>query len=273
MLRQLLEQPEHVSPSHWLGANFDGALLDEPFFAEALFDLLADVVFFVKDTSGRYLVVNTTLMRRCGFEQKGSLIGRSPIEVFPPELGASYAGQDRQVIATGNPIHDRLELHLYPNRVPGWCLTHKIPLSDRNGQIVGVAGISRDLRMADKQHPVYRRIAAAVAYIHEHYAEPLHMKGLAGMANVSVAQFERYIQRIFDLTPKQLIIKIRVENAAHLLAGDQSVAEIAQDCGYADHSAFSRQFKAVVGVSPTRYRMLQGANKLAEPAKRSMSRT
>jgi AraC-like DNA-binding protein len=190
------------------------------------------------------------------------LIGRSPVEVFPPELGASYAGQDRQVLATGEPIHGRLELHLYPNRVPGWCLTHKIPLSDRNGQIVGLAGISRDLRMPDREHPVYRRIAAAVTYIQEHYAEPLRMEQLARIANISVAQFERYIKRIFDLTPKQLIIKIRVDSAAHLLACDRSVAEIAQDCGYADHSAFSRQFKAVVGVSPIEYRALQGANTL-----------
>jgi AraC-like DNA-binding protein len=243
-------------------AAFDGALLADPFFAEALFDLLADVVFFVKDAIGRYIVVNTTLMRRCGFQHKSQLIGHLPIAVFPPELGASYAAQDRQVIATGEAIHDRLELHLYPNRAPGWCLTHKIPLFDRQGQIAGLAGISRDLRMPDKEHPVYRRIAAAVAHIQQHYGEPLRLEDIAGIAKVSVAQFERHIQRIFDLTPKQLIIKVRLGAGAHLLLGDRSVAEIAQDCGYADHSAFSRQFRAVVGLSPSEYRALQRANKL-----------
>jgi AraC-like DNA-binding protein len=43
---------------------------------------------------------------------------------------------------------------------------------------------------------------------------------------------------------------------------DRNVAEIAQDCGYADHSAFSRQFRAVVGLSPMEYRALQRTNKL-----------
>lgn len=256
------EHHDELPTGHRPGSAFDGVLVADPFFAEALFDLLADVVFFVKDVRGGYVVVNTTLMRRCGFQHKSWLIGRLPIDVFPAELGASYAAQDRQVIATGEPIHDRLELHLYPNRVPGWCLTHKIPLFGHDGQIVGLAGISRDLRMPDKEHPVYRRIAAAVTYIQEHYAEPLRLAELARIAKVSAAQFERYMQRIFDLTPKQLIIKTRLDAAARLLTSDRSVAEIAQDCGYADHSAFSRQFRAVVGLSPIEYRALQRTNKL-----------
>jgi hypothetical protein len=56
--------------------------------SEALFDRLADVVFFVKDAHGRYVVVNSTLMWRCGFAHKGSLIGHSPLKVFPPEQGS-----------------------------------------------------------------------------------------------------------------------------------------------------------------------------------------
>ena len=34
--------------------------------AEALFDLVPDVVFFVKDGVGRYVAVNHTLVSRCG---------------------------------------------------------------------------------------------------------------------------------------------------------------------------------------------------------------
>ena len=31
------------------------------------------------------------------------------------------------------------------------------------------------------------------------------------------------------------------------------IADIAYECGYTDHSAFSRQFKSYVGMSPTQY--------------------
>lgn len=232
------------------------SVLADPFFAEALFDQLPDVVFFVKDTSGRYLVANTTLLQRCGLQHKHDLIGRSPLDVFSAELGRGYIAQDQYVIQTGHAIHDRLELHLYPNGAAGWCLTHKIPLFDRDGEVVGLAGISRDLPMPNTHHPVYRRIAAAMEYMHTHYADPLKLDDLAGIAQLSVAQFERHIRRIFGLTPKQLIIKTRIEAAMHLLADDDTIAEVAVACGYSDHSAFARQFKAAVGLSPTAYRAL-----------------
>lgn len=233
------------------------AALANPFFAEELFDTLPDVVFFVKDAGGRYLVVNQTLARRCGFRHKSEMLGRSPLEVFPPELGASYAAQDRQVIERGQAIHNQLELHLSAHQAPVWCLTHKIPLRDHEGRVIGLSGISRDLRMPDREHPVYQRLAEVVVHIQQNYAEPLKLETLARIARLSVAQLERHMLRIFDLTPKQLIIKTRLEAATRLLKEEaRTISEIAHACGYTDHSAFSRQFKATTGLSPTEYREL-----------------
>ena len=233
-----------------------GEAVADLFFSEALFDALPDVVFFVKDRQGRYVVVNQTLVQRCGARQKAALLGRTPAEVFAQPFGASYLAQDLAVLAGGEEIEDQLELHLYPNRDPGWCLTRKLALRDRNGAIVGLAGISRDLAMADKKNPAYRKVAAAVQLIQEQYDQPLQLPELARTANMSVAQIERYFLRIFHLTPRQMIIKTRLEAASRMLAGEASVAEIALACGYGDHSAFTRQFKATVGVTPTQYRKL-----------------
>jgi AraC-like DNA-binding protein len=49
-----------------------------------------------------------------------------------------------------------------------------------------------------------------------------------------------------------------VDAARARLAAAQSVsmAELALDCGYADQSAFTRQFKATVGLTPSHYRQL-----------------
>jgi AraC-like DNA-binding protein len=43
-----------------------------------------------------------------------------------------------------------------------------------------------------------------------------------------------------------------------LLHGDDSIASIGQHCGFADQSAFARQFKATVGMTPRDYRTLKG---------------
>lgn len=251
---------EHSGQQMTSPASADRRLLasaiDNIFFAEPLFDVLPDVVFFVKDSQGRYVLVNRTLANRCGYREKSALIGRNAAEAFPSALGASYLAQDMAVLATGNAIHHQLELHLYPNRDPGWCLTHKIPLHDANGNIVGLAGISRDLEMPDKKHPVYRRVAAAARHIQEHYDQPLPLPDLAHIAKLSVSQIERYFHKIFYLTPRQMIIKTRLDAASAMLAGEQNITEIAVACGYHDHSAFTRQFKATVGVTPSEYRVM-----------------
>ena len=100
-------------------------------------------------------------------------------------------------------------------------------------------------------------MAGALAYIQAHYAEPLTLGQLARIAGMSVAQLERYTRRILYLTPKQLIIQTRLEAATRLLERPGSVAAIAHACGYADQSAFCRQFRAAAGLSPTAYRALQ----------------
>ncbi|HTK06354.1 MAG TPA: AraC family transcriptional regulator [Ktedonobacteraceae bacterium] len=230
--------------------------LADPFFAEILFDRIPDIVFFVKDVAGRYIVVNETLMQRCGCRQKSQVVGHTPLDLFPLELGARYAEQDQYVITTGRTIDNQLELHLYTDQEPVWCLTYKNPLFDHDGLIIGLAGISRDVSTPDKNHPIYQKIAEVVLHIQRHYGETLRLEELARLANLSVSQLERTIRRIFQLSPKQLIIKTRLEAARHFLKEEKSIADIAYTCGYTDHSAFSRQFKATIGLSPTEYREL-----------------
>lgn len=225
------------------------------FFAEPLFDAMPDVVFFVKDLQGRYVVVNQTLVNRCGLKEKSQLIGRTADEVFPASLAISYQEQDQLVLQQAFDVKDQLELHLYPDRDPGWCLTNKIPLYDKNRKVIGLSGTSRDLGMPDQRHPVYHRIAAAVRHIHTHFGETVPMIELEQITNLSVAQIERYFQKIFSLTPRQFMIKVKLDAATGMLADSQrSITDIAATCGYQDHSAFSRMFKATVGMTPTEYR-------------------
>src|SRR5579875_2579160 len=123
---------------------------------EPLFDVLPDVVFFVKDAQGRYTHANLTLVRRLGLKQRSEVIGKTVTELFPSAMGGSYAAQDLRVLK-GETIENQLEVHIFANRAPGWCLTCKRPLRVR-GKICGVVGISRDLGLPDGRHPIYDRL-------------------------------------------------------------------------------------------------------------------
>ena len=219
---------------------------------ETLFDALPDVVFFVKDATGRYTHANLTLVRRLGLRRREEVIGRSVTELFPAAMGGSYASQDRRVLG-GEVIENQLEVHIFANRAPGWCLTCKRPLHEA-GDIRGVIGISRDLGQPDGHHPTYLRLRRVVEHLQERYAEGVRVATLAELAELSVAQLERHFRRVFQLTPQQVLTKLRIEAAMRMLQGDDSVAAIGQACGFADQSSFARQFKATVGMSPRDYR-------------------
>jgi AraC-like DNA-binding protein len=222
---------------------------------EALFDCLPDVVFFIKNARGQYVVVSETLVARCGRRDKRDLVGRRVDEVFPPPLGRSYRAQDEQVLRSGEPIRNQLELHFYPNGRRGWCLTHKLPLRGAGGAITGLYGLSRDLQAANERSEDYSQVAEAVRRIHTQYDQPLKVKDLARRAGLSAYQFDRRMQRIFGITAGQLIQKVRLDAALQRLRdSDATVAEIASACGYSDQSAFTRRFRETIGMSPTEFR-------------------
>lgn len=231
--------------------------LARPFTGEELFDSLTDLVYFLKNARGQYMIVNQALVERCGLREKRELIGRTADQVYPPPLGQSYRAQDDAIIRTGEPILNHLELQIYPGGGTGWCVTSKVPLRGRRGIIVGLAGISKDLRATSESGEDYSSLAAVLQHIHQHYDEPLKIHGLAGMAGLSTYQFEQRMRKIFAITAGQFIQKVRMDAAVRRLREtNDSIAKIALDCGYAEQSSFTRQFKLTVGLSPARYRRM-----------------
>ena len=224
-------------------------------FVERLFDQIPDVVFFVKDRHGHYEMVNQTLVARCGRRSKNELIGRTSREVFPAPLGDRFLEQDQAVCASGSSIAQNLELHLYPTRLEGWCLTDKTPLYGEDGVVIGVAGISRDLQSPGGTTDGFAELAVAVEHIRTHFGGGLGVEDLARIAGLSVYQLNRRLRAIFGITASQLITKTRIDNASRMLRrGSTPIAEIANTCGYFDQSAFSRVFRRTVGLTPRNYR-------------------
>jgi PAS domain S-box-containing protein len=220
-----------------------------------LMDRLPDVVFFVKDSRCRYVAVNDTLARRLALASPEEAIGRTAAELFPAPLGRRFLAQDQAVLRAGRPLDDELELHLYPDGGEGWCVTSKLPLRDERGAVIGVLGTSRDVHAPAAGSESLAELAGVVRHIHEAYDRPLKVEELAARARLSEYQLARRVKALFGLSPAQLVIKTRIDAARRrLAAGDETIATIALACGYCDQSAFTRQFKAVAGVTPLEYR-------------------
>jgi AraC-like DNA-binding protein len=220
---------------------------------EHVFDQLPDVLFFVLDAEGRYTSANRAFLRRCGLQE--GFVGLTPEQVYPKPLGTALCAQDQLVLKNGIEIRDRLELHLYPDCTQGWCLTFKTPLRDVDGAVTGLVGISRDLQRADERDADYAQLSLAIDELQRRHGETVRLEALARSVGLSGERFERLVKRVFYLTPRELLIKTRIETASTLLLEtDRPIGDIAFACGYGDHSAFTRQFKATTGVTPAAFR-------------------
>lgn len=79
---------------------------------------------------------------------------------------------------------------------------------------------------------------------------------LPELLHVSARSLQRLATRFFGLSLHSMIRRRRLQEAAERLRVDPtcSIAELASELGYSDHSHFSTDFKAVLGMTPRRYR-------------------
>jgi AraC-like DNA-binding protein len=231
------------------------SLLPTPYSGEELFDCMVDLVYFVKNERAEYVVVNRTLVERCGLREKRDLIGRTTEDIFPAPLGRSFREQDEALIRSGAAVVNQLELHLYPGREMGWCLTNKLPLRAGDGRVVGLVGASRDLQAPGEEADGHEDVARAVRHARDHLEDRPTLGALAGVAGLSPYQFDRRVRKLFRLTTGQLLLKLRIDAAAERLRDTaMPVATVALACGYSDQSAFTRQFRRTIGLTPGEYR-------------------
>ncbi len=121
---------------------------------------------------------------------------------------------------------------------------------------MGLIGISKDLAAVASREEVPPAVAMVLQELESTYAQPVSPSALARKAGMSAARFARVIKRIHGLSPMQVITKTRITAGSRLLREtDTSIAEIALECSFADHSAFTRAFRAVTSCSPSQFRM------------------
>src|SRR5262245_38576420 len=91
------------------------------------------------------------------------------------------------------------------------------------------------------------------------YAEPLDVRAVAAVACLSEAHFIRSFHACFGETPHRYLQRRRVERAMFLLREtERSVTSVCFDVGFSSLGTFSRTFRAIVGETPSEYRLEHG---------------
>ncbi len=100
-----------------------------------------------------------------------------------------------------------------------------------------------------------RLVRKAMAYLHEHYAEPLTREQVARYVGASESYLANCFHQELGLSPMTYLNRYRIKQARALLeVGELNVTEVALSVGFSDSAYFGRVFQREVGVSPGAYR-------------------
>lgn len=101
-------------------------------------------------------------------------------------------------------------------------------------------------------------IAAVLEYIGEHYASDLSLSDLCATAAVSAGHLNYLFRTTVGVSPMEYLRRHRLDRAKLMLEEtDLSISDIAEAVGYRDAFHFSRTFRRVEGLAPSRYRALR----------------
>ncbi len=100
------------------------------------------------------------------------------------------------------------------------------------------------------------KLIACMQYLYLHIQEPLQIETAASALGMKAATLKQLIQQYYHCTFHQMVKMLKIKLAAALLCADsRSVTEVAAALGYGSLVTFQRQFKEIMGQTPTEYRL------------------
>lgn len=107
----------------------------------------------------------------------------------------------------------------------------------------------------ERIHTTDREIVYAARFMSEHYSEPITSADIAAAAGFSPNYLSRKFREATGFGVHEYLIFLRLRHAAQQLAEtEQSITEIALQCGFSDSNYFKDAFKKNYGCTPREYR-------------------
>lgn len=221
---------------------------------QQLFNQVPGVYFFVKDRASRLMWGNEALFRRLGVTED-ELVGTKDERYFPEHVARMFVEDDQAVMRTGRPLLNRVAVWYNEQRILDWFVKTKVPLRNRAGEVIGLAGILQSYEGMKHAHTPYAELSPVIDHIRQNLGEDLSAERLAKLGGVSARHLHRKFRGAFGLSVRDFLAKTRVQAAQDALMRTATpIAEIALSLGYCDQSAFTQQFRKSTGQTPREFR-------------------
>ena len=120
------------------------ALVKEQFLMNIMMDNIPDHIYF-KDKDSRFIRINKSQAMRFGLSDSAEAVGKTDFDFFAEQHARPAFKDEQKIMKTGQPLIGLEEKETWPDGSETWVTTTKMPLRDREGEIIGTFGISKDI--------------------------------------------------------------------------------------------------------------------------------
>ena len=139
-----------------------------------LIDHLPDNVF-VKDRHSRVVLDNLAHANRLGVRNPDEVVGKTDFDFLPWHMAEKFQADEKKLLETGKPFHEEEVTLDVADGTQRWSQTTKVPLRDAKGEIIGLAGINRDITERKESE-------ARLEALHKKLIEASRQAGMAEVA-------------------------------------------------------------------------------------------
>ncbi len=156
---------------------------------------------------------------------------------------------EKEVIAAVNNV-----CRLFEKQLPGYELKVK-------SELMRLYSLIAENKLYEDETTSFvpeKSILWALEYIHTNFTEKIYIDEIAALIGYSKSYFEKLFKAYTGKTPSEYIVMYRLNMAEKMLCDtEQSVLDIAENCGFSNISYFIRAFKKVYFKTPHQYRKKQ----------------
>jgi len=120
------------------------SLASNQMLVDAMLDNIPDCIYF-KDAQSRFVKTSKALAASLGLSNPDDAVGKNDFDFHGADKAREFYDDEQRIIRTGEPLINKVEKHIGKHGEVSWSSTTKVPLRSRDGKVVGIVGINRDI--------------------------------------------------------------------------------------------------------------------------------
>ena len=222
-----------------------------------LFDIQTDNFYFAKDKFGQFINANKAFLNYFKIDKIDKLMKLTDFDLFSEEQAKRFRKDDQKLINSDQTLQNKLELIPNTTGEVHWFMTAKTPLKNSDGLIIGIEGLTREIKQNQSKIAVFDEFNACIKFINNNLSAHISIKNLAELSNMTFNTFERRFKKKFKTSPTNYIKRVRIKHACKLLSSHYPIQLVCFECGFCDQSYFTRVFKSIMGITPKKFQLRQ----------------